>query len=958
MIPTGNVTFLFTDIEGSTKLAQEFPDTYNNILKKHDSILQETFESKNGFVFKKVGDAFCAAFENTEDAVKAAIETQKKLQTEFGGNFELKVRMGIHSGEAEFVNDDYVGYVTLSRVSRIMSVAQGGQILITQKVYDSLTSKPVGGLSFKDFGERKLKDIILPEHIYQIVSEGLILDFSPLKSLDARQNNLPSSLTKFIGRRKEIDEIKKLFAKNRLISLIGTGGTGKTRLAIQLVSELIDEFDNGVWIIELSPVTDPDLVVNEISTVLSLKEDPGVDLLNTLKEFLKDKKILLLFDNTEHLLTRCAQVTETLLASCPNMKVISTSREPFNIQGETLYRIPPLSMPDNIKKESFESLSGYESVKLFLERATSINPNFKLTEENIYSVAELCKKLDGIPLAIELASKRVNVLSVEKILERLDDRFKLLTSGSSTALPRQKTLKALIDWSYDMLNPNEQTLLQRLSIFMGGWTLEASEEICSDDTIDQYEILDLMNSLHDKSLITFNEADGRGRYGILESIKYYALEKLAGKTEDFQKHLIYYLNLSSFSIQKAKGMKQLEWLNLIESELDNIRSNIHWATENNPDDAVRMVINAFDFWLNKGYLQEGFESSMKVLNTAAVTDKKLKADLLYGISRFCYGLGKLSELSNYSNEALRLYREADDKEGIIKALNTLSLKYYTELDYNKAAKLNEEALDLSILINSKEGKLMSLYTLSFPVINLGNYQRSISLKEEALKISRELNNENLTAQILLSLSVAHSRKTDDIKKAALLSEESLIISRSIDDQYLISVNLVHLADLKLYYDNKNFDEAEYILLEAYKISKDCGYSMNLFPIRVHLGGLYTETGRFDKAVTIYKEYISEKEKPGGDFFMGDIIAGFRKIYFMRNQYAESIKLSGFLDTLSKDGKHRSLNKSSGLSEEDKNKILSELGEEKFNAYWNEGAAMKLDEAVAFCLTNEQLVMSN
>ncbi len=952
-IPTGNVTFLFTDIEGSTKLAQKNNEAYLEALGKHHEILYEIIDSNNGFVFKIVGDSFCSAFHTTEDAVNAAIKTQHRLNSTDWKDTEIKVRMGIHTGEAEFVNQDYVGYVTLSRSQRIMSVAYGGQILVTQEIYDVFKNNKEAKISFKDFGKRKLKDIILPEHIYQIVAEDLITDFPPLKSLDARQNNLPSSVTKFIGRRKEIDEIKKLFSGIRLISLTGAGGTGKTRLAIQLVSELIDEFENGVWIIELSPVTDPELVAKEISTVLKLKEDPGCDIFETVKEFLKDKKILLLFDNSEHLLTKCAQIAESLLTSCPDLKIISTSREPFNVHGETIYRIPPLSMPDKIKNESFESLSEYESVKLFLERANSVNPNFTLTQENIYTVAELCKKLDGIPLAIELASKRVNVLPVEKIYERLDDRFKLLTGGSTTALPRQKTLRALIDWSYDLLNPNEQLLLQRLAIFMGGWSLEAAEEICSDETIDRYEVLDLMNSLHDKSLITFNEVNGKGRYGILESIKYYALEKLAGNTEDFRKNFDYFLNLSSFA--KAKKVRQLDWLNLVDPELDNIRRNIQWATDNCPEDEVRLVINMFDFWLNKGYFQEGFESSIKVLDSIPGDDKKLKADLCVRIARYCYDLGKFTELENFSNEALNLYREINNKEGIVKAINILCLKYYTELNYKKAAELSEEALALSIEINSNEDRAHSLYNMSFIVSNLGDVEKAISLKEEALKICRDMKNDHLAAIVLLSLSVKYSRDKGDIKKAALLSEESLNLSRKIDDQNLISVNLAHLADLKLYYENKNFDEAEYILLEAFKISKDSGYSMNLFPIRVHLGGLYTETERFDQAIEIYKEYLNEKEKPGAEYFMADVIAGFGKIYLKNKNYLNGLKLYGFSESLFKEGKQKYLNKGVILNQAVKDKISEEIGAEQLSNLLEEGKLMNMNEAMDLCLAaSEQL----
>ena len=949
MIPSGSVTFLFTDIEGSTKLAQKNNDAYLAALDKHHEVLYEVIDSNNGFVFKIIGDSFCCAFNNSTDAVNAAIKSQIKLKSIDWKDTEIKVRMGIHSGEAEFINKDYSGYVTLSRSQRIMSVAYGEQILITQEVFDILKENHETEFSFKDFGERKLKDIIKPEHIYQIVSEGLKTDFPPLKSLDARQNNLPTLVSQFVGRRKEIDEIKQLFTKIRLLSLTGAGGTGKTRLAIQLASELIDEFENGIWIIEFSPVTDPDLIVKEISTVLNLKEDPAIDGLQALRDFLKNKSTLLIFDNCEHLLNRCAQVSETLLSYCTKLKIISTSRESFNIQGETLYRIPPLSMPENIKKESFESLIEYESVKLFLDRAVSVNPKFTLTKENIYAVAELCKKLDGIPLAIELASKRVNVLPVEKILERLDDRFKLLNSGNSTALPRQKTLRALIDWSYDMLNPSEQILLQRLSIFMGGWTLETSEEICSDETIDQYEILDLMESLLNKSLIYFNEANGKGRFGILESIKYYALEKLTDKTANCQKHLNYFLNFSSFAKQKEKGMGQIEWLSTMSTELDNIRGNTQWALKNNPEDAVRIVINTYDFLNHKGYLQEGFDTSMKVLNSVNITNKNLKADLLSRLAIFCYEQGKFTELENFSNEALNLYREVNDKEGILNTLNVLGQKSFIELDINDAVKLYEEALALSDSTDSKVGKATTLYNLSFPVGNLGDFQRSISLQEEALKLSREIKNEHLTAQVLLSLSVALTRRTGDIKKAAVYSEESLLISRRIDDQYLISVNLVHLADLKLNYESKNYDEAEYILLEAYKISKDCGYNMNLFPIRIHLGRLYTETENFTSAINIYKEYLNERDKPGGEFFMNDVIAGFGRIFYERKKYIEAVKLFGLIESLSKGGKIKPLNKNFNLRDTEKDNILNELGEEEYRKYWNEGNVMKLDDAVFLCV---------
>jgi class 3 adenylate cyclase len=409
--PTGNVTFLFTDIEGSTKLAQEFADSYNSILQRHDAILNEAVDSNNGITFKKIGDAFCSSFNNSTDALKAAYLAQQKILGSDWGKSPLKVRMGIHKGDAEYMNHDYVGYITLSRVNRIMSVANGGQVLMTQEVYEEIINTAPEGISFRDLGERKLKDIILPEHIYQLVSPDLPSEFPPLKSLDLRPNNLPIQITKFIGREKEINGIKQILGGTRKLTIVGSGGTGKTRLVIKVASDLIDEFENGVWFVELSALNDPDLVEKEISVVLKLKEERDVSLIDSLKEYLKDKQMLLIFDNSEHLLDKCASVAITLLQSCPRLKIISTSRESFNISGETIYRVPPLSVPDSSKTHTIESIQEFESAKLFIDRATSIKHDFKVTDENVKALADLCRKLDGIPFAIELAATRVNVFA-------------------------------------------------------------------------------------------------------------------------------------------------------------------------------------------------------------------------------------------------------------------------------------------------------------------------------------------------------------------------------------------------------------------------------------------------------------------------------------------------------------------------------------------------------------------
>ena len=944
-IPAGKVTFLFTDIEGSTRLAQKNTDTYNSSLNIHNDIFHEVIESNNGFVFKIIGDAFCCSFSDPLDAVRAAVNAQVRLNSADWNGTVIKVRMGIHSGDAEYINNDYSGYVTLCRVQRIMSIAYGGQIFLTQEVYDAVKGINENGLSFRNFGERKLKDLILPEHVYQLVSENFPSDFPPIKGNEARQNNLPLSVSNFIGRRKELQIIKNLFSKTRLMSLTGSGGTGKTRIAIQLVSEILDEFQHGCRIIELSPITDPELIVKEISGVLNLKEIPETDILETLKDYLKDKNILLLFDNSEHLLTRCAPLAETLLNSCPDLKIISTSRQPFNIHGETVYKVPPLSIPDRIKEESFDALCEYESVRLFNDRAASVNSEFRLTKENINSVAELCKKLDGIPLAIELAAKRTNVLTVERIYERLTDRFKLLTGGSSTALPRQRTLRAMIDWSYDMLNFKEQLLLQRLSVFMGGWTLEAAEEICSDKNIDSYEVLDIMNSLLDKSLIVVNELNGNERYGILETIKFYALEKLTDKLNDYQKHFEYFLMLSDFPEQKKKGISQIEWLKITESEIDNIRICITRALEDNYRDAAKIVINVIEFWILRGYFREGFETTMKLIDKVPLTDKKIRADLLLKMAQFCYVLGKFPELEIFNKEALNLYREIKDKKGIADSLNNLGIKSNAESDPDTAAGFFEEALSIGYEINSDQIKLFTLYNLSFTANKTSEYDRSIALKEEALSISRKLQNDYVTAQILLSLSVNYYRIKNDFSKAAVFSEESLALSRNIEDQYILSLNLINLGVIKMFGGNCNYVEAEYILQEAYKISAENGYTMNIFPARILLGALYIDTNRFEYAVNIYKEYLNEWKTASGEFYIKDLISGFTRIYIRNNEFIKAAKLSGFLASVSGNKKFSSLNIKLNLKESEVNVISKELGEDFFRVNFNEGKELRLDEVI-------------
>src|SRR5687768_8258649 len=533
-IPTGTVTFLFTDIEGSTKLAQEFPDQWETLRARHNTLLQSAMELYNGYIFQIIGDAFCVAFHSASDALNAALHAQRLLQNESWSPAPIHVRMGIHTGPAQLNNNSdqirYLGYTTLVTTQRIMSAGHGRQVLISSTTHDLVRDVLPAETELLDLGERRLKDILRPEHLYQLGAPGLSSTFPPLKTLEESRNNLPVQLTSFIGRENEIAEIKQELKDHHLITLTGPGGTGKTRLSLQVAADLLDQFYHGVWFIELAPLTDPDLIPQTILSAIGITEQSGKPL-DALREYLRRKKSLIVLDNCEHLLEASANVAHAILSAAPDLKVLASSREALGVPGEMSYPVPSLSLPDIKQLPVIEELSQYEAVRLFLDRASLVARRFSVDASNALSIAQICYRLDGIPLAIELAAARVQMLSVEQISAGLDDRFHLLTGGARTLLPRQQTLRALIDWSYDLLSEHERLFLCRLSVFAGGWTLEAAEEVCSGlegDTVQPYHVLDLLSQLINKSLVLVVEhsQSGETRYRMLETIRQYARDRL------------------------------------------------------------------------------------------------------------------------------------------------------------------------------------------------------------------------------------------------------------------------------------------------------------------------------------------------------------------------------------------------------------------------------------------------
>lgn len=891
--PEGQVTFLFTDIEGSTKLSQQFPDKLPAALEKHHSILIKEIESNNGFIFQNVGDAFCCAFGSSEDAVKAAIEIQLNLANEKWDEAEITVRIGIHCGNAEWNGRNYMGYITLARAARVMSAAYGGQILVSNDAYESLKDNSFTvnerDFSFRDLGERRLKDVILPIRLYQVIGAGLREDFPPLMTLDARPNNLPIQLTSFIGREKEMKDVKEALKLNRLVTLASAGGSGKTRLALQTAAEVIDEYENGVWFVDLAAVNDPALLLSTMIDALGIEEESKKTEERSLIDFLKDKEILILLDNCEQLIDTCADLTERLLSSCPNLKIIATSREALNCAGEQTYRIPSLTQPEPNSADTPEQLAQYESVRLFIERALAVNPAFRITNENSTALAEVCSRLDGIPLAIELAAARTRVLTVDKIHERLDDRFNLLTGGRRTALPRQQTLRALIDWSYDLLSEKERILWSRLSVFSGGWTLEAAEVVCSDETISKIEILDLLGQLTEKSVIIFDET--RNRYRILESIRHYGIEKLSDGNEIFLRHLNYFSELSERAVPELSGVNTKLWMDKIDVDHSNFICAIEWSVKNNNSEKGAVIASALGrFWSTKGHYSTGIRLNENILQSYGALSESLKSTLLNWIGVLKYSQGDYEQAKKYSEESLDIFREIGDKKGISDSLNCLGRISVNQGDYEKGKKYSEESLAIKIEINDKKGMAdsinnlgavsyyhgdfeqakkyfaenldirktlgdkkgmaLSLNNMGGILYTQGEYEQARKYFEESLNIKKEIGGKNGIADSLNNLG-SLSTFQGDYEQAKKYYEESLAIRKEIGDKKGIADSLNNLGSLLSY--QGEYERAKIYSEESLAIRKDIGDKKGVADCLINLGGLSTFRGEYEQA----KKYSEE-----------------------------------------------------------------------------------------------------
>ena len=838
-LPSGTVTFLFTDIEGSTKLWEKYPEAMKSALAKHDFILKESIESNNGQIIKTTGDGVHAVFATVVDAVNASIAAQRDLQTsEFfakrpdeGKNSEvsIKVRMGMHTGEAELRDGDYYGG-TLNRAARIMGVAYGGQILLSAVTAALAREHLPENTSLLDLGEHRLKNLSQLENIFQLKALDLPGDFPPLQSLNTIPNNLPSQLTSFIGRDKEMTEIRSLLASARLVTLTGSGGTGKTRLSIELGKQELASFPNGAWLLELAPLTDPEQIIPALAQVFGLQESPYATLESMLMNYLRDKKLLLILDNCEHLIEACARLADDLLHHCTGLKILASSREALGIAGEMAYSTP--------------SLADAESSQLFVERACAANSNFYLTDDNASSVAQICSRLDGIPLAIELAAARARLLSPEQIASRLDDRFRLLVGGNRTALPRQQTLRALIDWSYDLLSEEERALLRTASVFIGGWTLDAIEVVADDPNV-----LENLEQLVNKSLVTTEERENGMRFSMLETIRQYAREKLfdakqIGAARD--RHFIYFTELSEKLWEAFRSSKVSAWRDRTDEEAENLRAALEWGLENHVEKAIHLAANycLISDWLSnqalglamvksaiekvqslppaegnaniqrqnflaraffaqgminlsKGYLPLSKQALHEAISISRAIDNKhilgYSLELLYTVSTFI----DEPEADDFAYEGLKIFTDdVDDNWGLGMAYQNMARIAISKGDQGEKreyfAKFNELRREAPVSIQAG----MSLMGLGRSESEKGNYENAIPLFEDALDVFTQLRIKNF--QIAVKSQLGHiARYTGDLAGAKSIYRETIIGWQDIGNRGAIARELESFASIAI-----------------------------------------------------------------------------------------------------------------------------------------------------------------
>jgi predicted ATPase/class 3 adenylate cyclase len=766
------VTYLFSDIEGSTRLWESDPALAARTLAWHDELSRTVVGRHHGTVVKMTGDGMHAVFDDPADAMAAAVDLQLALAETAEGHARLSVRCGLHLGADQRRDNDFFG-PAVNRAARIMGAAHGGQILVSRAVSERVAGRLPPDVALRELGAVRLRDLGSAETLCQVVHPRLRSDFPPLRSMASTPNNLTEQLNSFVGRDREMEQVRQLLANSRLLTLLGMGGLGKSRLSMQVAAIVLDDYPDGVWFVELAALSDPQLVPQAAASVLGVREEPGTSVVEALVRFVRDKKLLIVLDNCEHVVQACADLAKRLLQVGPQVRVLASSRDALRIAGEAVFQVAPLAAPSQ-GEQTVEALLANDAVRLFVDRATAVQPAFRLTAKAASAVAEICRRLDGIPLALELAAARTRSIPIETIAERLNERFKLLTTRDRTVLPRQQTLRALIDWSYDLLPADEQRLFQRLSVFAGGWTLEAAEAVVAGAPIESGEVMDLLANLVEKSLVILDIDSGR--YRMLDTVRHYAAERLAGSDEEETtrtRHLAWCLALAERARAGLAGPEQGRWIAELDLERENLLGAHRWCdqAEGGVEKGLQLVFLLKLYWYHLGLLTLGHRVTAEALARTRADDRSLaRCRGLADVGQFCTFMGRYAEARGYLEESLALARELGDQNRIAAVLQTLGQACLGEGDMANAGLHSAESITVARAVGNPR-QLASALNSHAQLLRLqGDLPGAESLYSEVVQILQGLGDQESVAIGRLNLAIVAIERGQTDTAHALLSQ--------------------------------------------------------------------------------------------------------------------------------------------------------------------------------------------
>lgn len=790
-LPTGTVTFLFTDIEGSTRLLQSLGDVYPAVLEGHARRMRRAIRENGGTEVSTEGDAFFAVFPSPTAAVAAAVAAQRSLVEPIAGSAApIRVRMGLHTGDGRLGGDNYAG-LDVHRAARIAAAAHGGQVVLSDTTRVLVERALPDGVALRDLGEHRLKDLDVPERIHQLEIGGLAADFPPLRT--HRRGNIAPSATSFVGRAREIATVSDLVEQARVVTLTGPGGAGKTRLSLEVARRVGDQFADGAFFVELDVIREPDLLSSAIARALELgKQDD--DVATALKAWLRDRHLLLVLDNFEQIVA-AAPIVAALVTAAPDLRIIVTSRAPLRIYGEQEYPVPPLSMPDLAHLPSTEQLGQYEAVALFIARARSIRPDFEITDANAPAVAELCARLDGLPLALELAAARVKLLSPDAILRRMSARLDVLSAGSVNLPARQRTLRGAIAWSYDLLDEPARRLLEHLAVFAGGSDFDAIERVCDPDGELGLDLLDGLTVLVDNSLVRQAELDGESRSSLLETIREFALERLKERGEYAavsERHAAWVIDLCE-AAEEGLSFGDETAFHRIETDYANVQAALRWALDADAAAAaLRIVAATWRYWQRSGLVEEGrwwATEALRLSGAAARTSVRGRA--LAALGSLAYWASDHAGTRAAYEESLAVSREVGDQPGIARGLFNLAFAETMDGHIERATTLMTEALERFRTIGNRHWVLEATASLGFLETMAGNVDAAEAHIRETIDLSEPGSVRVVDAWTMLA-QLERKRKDWDAARSAIA--EGFRVLRDSRDR-MLSVGLAEMRGL-------------------------------------------------------------------------------------------------------------------------------------------------------------------